>query len=205
MIIYAFVNILFILCSASSNQCQPNFANVQNTKKIVSNGCSVPSLISLPPDSPDFTQCCHYHDACYAICNENQAYCDNDFLACMKDLCKKAYKSAASCFETASMFHMGVSMFGNTGFAESQKDYCVCKPKTSLVQHYSELLEQFYGSYVDRVTVESPMDGDAGTTLPSAIPESIRKNITHYAEANGQKTLGRFIRREFRPVMTTKK
>jgi hypothetical protein len=44
-----------------------------------------------------------------------------------------------------------------------------------------------------------------GEPYPHFEPAPGRKGLLIRTEANGQKTLGRFIRREFRPVTTTKK
>ena len=179
-----------------------SFVSVQSGKQIESNGCSIPSFVKLAEDSPDFTDCCHLHDACYETCGERREYCDADFKTCMNNMCKRLPSSSkSSCLETANMFHMGVSMFGTSGFDESQRDWCTCAKKDSLIDHYTHLLTGFYEKYSDRsaadraVTTDSngeSVDTSAVTMEPAdIIPPTVRQNITLFAGAGGQSKFGR--------------
>ena len=198
--------ILLLICVCSySNAAKclntgSNYVTIQSEKQLESNGCSVPAFVQLPPDAPDFTSCCHLHDACYSICQETQVHCDNDFNKCMKALCKTENPAdPKSCLETANMFHMGVSMFGGQGFQDTQNDYCSCIKKNKAETHYTNILTNFYSKYTDKkptsaleATIDitgSTTDTDTGTgtgatptpTVIDNLPDSIRKNITQYA------------------------
>lgn len=195
--------ILFLMCVrmfANAAQCVHegnNYVTIQSTKQLESNGCSVPSFVQLPSDAPDFTSCCHLHDACYSICQESQAVCDNDFHKCMKALCKSENPSASqSCLETANMFHMGVSMFGAQGFQTTQNAHCDCIKRTKAKQHYTKLLNDFYSKYTDKGPVsvsEVAVDGSeslgevGSSTIVDVLPASVRKNITQFVEPGGYK------------------
>ena len=89
----------FILLSSfitvfSGLECKENEARAQKYENVAvqSNGCSKPSFIQVA-DEEDFTYCCDRHDACYATCNAPKDFCDDDFLKCMKNLCRKNFAS----------------------------------------------------------------------------------------------------------------
>jgi hypothetical protein len=186
-----------------------NYVSVQSSRRLESNGCSVPSFVKLADDAPDFTECCHLHDACYETCGETREYCDADFKTCMNSLCKRQGVGAGSCKETANMFFMGVSMFGTAGFEDSQRDWCTCAKggADALSNHYTMLLADFYRQYTDRgsAAVLTGVEGDAVTEAgteaeadPAAvIPVAVRQNITQFASGgrSGQVKFGRLYYR----------
>lgn len=149
MVVLWFLSFVFAFELVScSKDCANGEINVQKLNKMVeSNGCSVPSFIKLNPYGQDFTECCDLHDACYAMCGIKQSFCDTDFGKCMNRLCETS--EDPQCKETANMFTMGVTMFGQTGFAESQEDFCVCSEsdESQLKSHYYSLISWFYAQF----------------------------------------------------------
>eukprot|EP01035_Chromulina_nebulosa_P029386 gene29386-38944_t len=127
---------------------------VQNLdKNVESNGCSKPSFIQVSGEE-DFTYCCDRHDACYATCGAPKAFCDLEFKKCMKKMCKSLFRQNRDCEKAADTYAMGTMIFGEVGFSDSQRDFCVCVPSTEVQTHYRKLLTSFYGKYAPEKTVD---------------------------------------------------
>lgn len=134
-------------------KCSKDEYLVQNDNRVVSNGCSKPSFISIDGEE-DFTYCCDRHDACYSVCGASKDFCDRDFGKCMTSMCKSVYKHNNQCSTAANMYMMGTSMFGQLGFDETQVDFCTCISVDKVPEHTKRLVEQFYKNYTAHETID---------------------------------------------------
>jgi len=138
-----------------SNCVMENSASVPKLRiRPYSNGCSVPDFLSSGlGDYTHFTSCCHLHDACYMTCGTSQKFCDSEFHKCMKNECKKKFRSSVSveqktCRELADTFMVGVSMFGCGGFVDTQSEGCDCvSDAKEAKQRVKEYASDFYDTY----------------------------------------------------------
>lgn len=149
-------------------QCADNEIAVQTEGiRPKSNGCSKPDFIGALPGEEDFTFCCDRHDTCYAMCGMSKEYCENDFNKCMKSLCKTNFARNTECKDAAEMYYMGVSMFGENGYGDSQDEYCQCIPKSSSITSSEE------SSIESSVNVEgiTSMQGEDSLTPPLTTTE----------------------------------
>lgn len=144
--------VLPLVSCLSQVTCGPDETLVQTpSKQILSNGCSKPSFIKVEGEE-DFTYCCDRHDACYACCGMTKSYCDEDFEKCMISLCSNNFKHSSQCKTAASTYALGTKVFGTNGFIESQNEYCVCKKSQQVDDHYFDVIQQFYSTYVPEKT-----------------------------------------------------
>jgi hypothetical protein len=67
----------------------------------------------------------------------------------MKTLCVETFPHNPQCVQAASMYTMGVSMFGGGGFSESEGVYCECINEADVPKHYQELFVNFYKTFGD--------------------------------------------------------
>ena len=108
-----------------------------------SNGCSKPDFFKIEGEE-DFTFCCDRHDACYQICGIDKNFCESEFQKCLNHLCTRNFKKNDKCSGAANAFVMGVQMFGQSGFLESQESACQCVRTAEVRRHYEALLTSFY-------------------------------------------------------------
>jgi hypothetical protein len=53
--------------------------------------------------------------------------CDEQFLRCLQDVCRKVKKSARSeCMSSASLYHSGTTLLGCNAYLASQREACTC-------------------------------------------------------------------------------
>lgn len=69
-------------------------------------------------------------------------------------MCKTLFRQNRDCETAAETYAMGTMIFGENGFSESQRDYCVCVPGTEVQSHYRKLLTSFYGKYAPQKNVD---------------------------------------------------
>jgi hypothetical protein len=148
---------LALVNSLEERVCGVNEVLVQDdSHPILSNGCSKPSFIKVEGEE-DFTYCCDRHDACYACCGASKAYCDEDFQKCMTKLCDTNFNGSPGCKSAAATYALGTKVFGQTGYLESQYDYCQCAQADTVDEYYATVLERFYRTYVPaKVIVDIP-------------------------------------------------
>jgi hypothetical protein len=147
---------LVMIQSLEERTCGINEILVQDASHpILSNGCSKPSFIKVEGEE-DFTYCCDRHDACYACCGAPKAYCDDDFQKCMIKLCETNFNSSPGCKSAASTYALGTKVFGQTGYLESQYDYCQCEKVDTIDEYYSNIVDQFYRQYVPEKLIDIP-------------------------------------------------
>lgn len=103
------------------------------------NGCGT-SLIQVQSEF-DFTECCHWHDACYATCGMKKKACERRFEKCMKQRCQddpgtttKTKTKKDACTTQADMYLFMVNMMGCPAFQESQKEACMCSNDVAEVE-----------------------------------------------------------------------
>jgi hypothetical protein len=145
------------------------------SKQILSNGCSKPSFIKVEGEE-DFTYCCDRHDACYACCGISKGYCDDDFEKCMLKLCSSNFKSSSQCKTAASTYALGTKVFGQTGFIESQNDYCFCEKSDKVDEHYENVIQKFYSTHVpSKPSIDLPRILSSYASTPSSSTASSKK------------------------------
>ena len=145
---YLTVILCLELCISHSDQsCPPTHTLAQNPNgEVISNGCSKPSFITVEGEE-DFTYCCDRHDACYAMCQAPKSYCDDDFKKCMHQLCDSKFGTSPNCKSAANTYAMGTGIFGQQGYIESQNEHCMCVPVDDVVDHYTNIVRNFYSLY----------------------------------------------------------
>lgn len=128
-------------------QCPAGQVAVQHRTRVPeSNGCSKPAGISIGGEE-DFTACCDLHDVCYESCNVDKQFCETQFASCLQNLCRTAFAHNKGCSQAAQMYAMGTTMFGGSGFATSQEEFCECVPKEEVSAHYGSLFHTFYQTH----------------------------------------------------------
>lgn len=137
------ISISFSPFVSAFQECPTNQVHVQNSRSVISNGCSKPSFIKVDGEE-DFTKCCDLHDACYEMCGSEKTYCDEDFKACMRKMCSTVYFQNGKCDSAADAYAIGTMMFGHSGHLASQESHCECIDSTDSVDHYKNLIEKFY-------------------------------------------------------------
>ena len=88
----------------------------------------------------------------------------------MKTLCVETFSHNPQCVQAASMYTMGVSMFGGGGFAESEEVYCECINEADVPKHYQELFENFMFHLSASVGF---LRNDLHLITPSGVPTKI--------------------------------
>ena len=83
----------------------------------------------------------------YATCGSSKAFCEKDFEKCMKNLCKSNFPSKPECIGAAEMYTMGTTMFGSSGYDESQAMYCECTKEDNVLKHYELAMEHYYSKW----------------------------------------------------------
>jgi len=73
----------------------------------------------------------------------------------MKKMCKSLFRQNRDCGKAADTYAMGTMIFGENGFSESQRDYCVCIPPADVQSHYRTLLTNFYGKYAPQKAIDT--------------------------------------------------
>ena len=95
------------------------------------NGCGT-SMIHVQ-SNVDFTECCNWHDACYATCGMSKKACERRFDKCMKKQCEEE-PNRTECEGHANMYVLTVKMMGCAAFKESQKEACTCSTTAAQVE-----------------------------------------------------------------------
>ena len=68
------------------------------------------------------------------------------------NLCSNNFQYSPQCKTAASTYALGTKVFGQNGFIESQNEYCVCKKSQQVDDHYFDVIQQFYSTYVPEKT-----------------------------------------------------
>lgn len=91
------------------------------------NGCGAETGLSKYLPNYLFKECCDSHDNCYDDCEKTPTKyeCDQDFVNCMRDKCKKS-NFVALCQRVAGSYWGGVGGFGRGYFNDARKK-CSCK------------------------------------------------------------------------------
>jgi hypothetical protein len=168
------VLVLLVPCCLAKD-CPPNTSIAQTLAMPSSNGCSKPPGMSVEGEQ-DFTYCCDRHDVCYATCGIDKSFCEEDFGKCMTNLCATAFPTQPNCRGAASVYQMGVTMFGGQGFMQLQEEHCECIPDDDVVKRYRTILEGIYASHAPNKTQE-----ETGAVLDKALtdasPSTLRKTF----------------------------
>ena len=82
---------------------------------------------------PGFTECCDIHDKCYDTCNSDRKECDENFKACLSDVClfdglskSKPKSKIKECQSAADMMYATTSTLGCSAYLKSQATACLC-------------------------------------------------------------------------------
>ena len=193
MLLYlAVLYTLLVLSSGqSSSKCSSGERRVQSETRLVSNGCSKPPGIDIAGEE-NFTYCCDRHDACYESCGSSRDYCDKEFSKCMRQLCDTAFSHNKQCKSAAEMYFMGVNLFGQGGFEDSQDQHCTCIEASKVNEHYVYLVKDFYDTHVTTTKTEGEVkalvEGKGGNIKRLAmLVFSLYKKYGHAIEYNSER------------------
>ena len=73
----------------------------------------------------------------------------------MADLCDRVFPENRECSGAASMYEMGVSMFGGEGFQRAQRENCGCIEEGLVEENYKNILLTVYKEHSDRKEEEA--------------------------------------------------
>jgi hypothetical protein len=109
----------------------------------ISDGCFDPKRININ-QMDDQTYCCDLHSACYSTCGAPKDMCEKELRKCMVNMCKKNYPEKKDCKGDAEMYFIAATVMYETRYEHMQHEYCECIPRGQEVQHYTELVDDFY-------------------------------------------------------------
>lgn len=69
-------------------------------------------------------------------------------------MCKSTFSHNKECESAADTYAMGTMIFGDSGYSESQRDYCICIPGPRIQSHYRSIVSDFYSKYAPQKTVD---------------------------------------------------
>ena len=127
-----------------------NVCIVPSHYQVVANGCGTVGFQLQQMETMDFTECCNWHDACYATCGLKKSTCEKKFDQCLKKMCTSLSDATlqGQCQQNKSLYVMGVQMMGCQAYQDSQAEACTCvKSKADVSEAYKARIQQLYETH----------------------------------------------------------
>ena len=129
---------------------QPGVSLCPSHYQVVANGCGTVGFQLQQMETMDFTECCNWHDACYATCGMQKSTCEKKFDQCLKKMCKTLQDSELrnQCQQNKAIYVMGVQVMGCQPYQDSQKEACVCvQSQEDVSTAYNARIQHLYETH----------------------------------------------------------
>lgn len=116
--------------TAGTGRCPAKQRSVSKGVTAKPNGCGSKSSAWVP--ELWYESCCDTHDMCYSDCSKSKSQCDDTFLTCMQDNCRKQLggigmgETYESCIGTAGIYYAAVKGGGGDAFDKATAKHCKC-------------------------------------------------------------------------------
>lgn len=129
-----------------------------NHKAMTANGCG-PQGMQMPEPYGLF-RCCNFHDVCFSTCGTAFDWCEQEFAACLKRVCKTLPKGdeRKGCKDQSKSFTSLTGAFGKGFYESSQKESCQCVNKDLAAKKHRDYLKAFLEDYHPEEATDERID-----------------------------------------------